>query len=35
MYGKHGDVSMLFSTHHGEPGQAWLMPDLTIMIKAD
>ena len=25
---------MLFSPHHGDPEQAWLMLDLRIMIKA-
>ena len=30
-----GDVSMLFSPHHGEPGQARLMSDLRSMINAE
>ena len=26
-------MSMLFSPHHGDPEQAWLMSNLGIMVK--
>ena len=26
---------MLFSLHHGDPEQAWLMSDVRIMMKAE